>query len=156
QLLVDLRLVHLPQLTGTRIDDAGDADQWIIRRVNRRFAAFAEAFAFGDVAKLGSPHQLRRELVRRLAVQHLLDQRLIAADGLQPRRQRIAQRGALQILVDRRLRVELQFQRGKVRLSKFAQSFRVRLLRLVREAQECAGDGEQLTVERRTTFYVAE
>ena len=80
QRLVDLVFVLLAQLARARVDHARDPDHRIVRRVDRRLAAFAELLARGDVLQLRAAHQLRGALLRRLAGEHLRTSGSFGAD----------------------------------------------------------------------------
>ena len=147
ELLIDLLFVGLAQLAGAWIDDARHLDHRIVRGVDRRLAPFAELLAHGDIAQPGAAHQLRGPLLRRLAGEDLLDQRIVGAHRLQPMGQRVGQFDRLQVLVDRRFGVQLLLERLEIRLAILAQPLRVRLGLLIGQAQQRPGGDEQSAVE---------
>ena len=118
-LLLDLvlRLDNLAHRPRRRVNQSGQFDHRIARpgHLGRRRAV--ELLAKRHILQFRPGDQLGRPIPRRLARQHLLDQRVRIAQLLDQPRQRIGQLEPLEILVDRFGREELELQRFQVRIS---------------------------------------
>ena len=114
--LVDLRfhpLAHGPRLG---VDQLGQRDHRVLGLVQRLFAAFVELLAHVHVLSFVPRDQLEGPVVRRLAGQHLLHQRVVVAQLLGQEGQAVGQLDDLVVVVDRLVgeQVELQLVQGAV------------------------------------------
>ena len=125
---------------GFRVDQLGQLNHGIVRIVDGREAPCGQALANGHVLERGALNQFGGAVARRFAGEHGFHRRVVAAQNLGHHSQRIGELHGFQVVVNRRIGKELKFQRIQARFRVFAQTFRVRLGRFLRQADQLDGD----------------
>src|SRR3954464_1159565 len=104
---VDLVLVSVANLARGGIDEPGELNHRIVRRLDRCLAALEELLAHGDVLELAAGDELAGELVGRLLPEDLAYQGIVGAEDLAQLGEREAQDLGLVVVVHGRSGEEL-------------------------------------------------